>query len=157
MNRIQWAGVTALALFATFGGDAEARDPNKVRCRAVSSDGARLDARYDSDRREFRAEFSVENASADHVDRWYEANRATRTNMTPFAPGDVLQVIVGGERVGSIVLDGGLKGALEFDEAASRRRGPGADGDQPFPANFPPFPPGTITQVGSLSCVGQKR
>lgn len=157
MNRIQWASVTALALLAALGGEAEARDPNKVRCRAVSSDGARLDARYDSDRREFRADFWVGSASFDHESRWYEANRDTRTAMTPFAPGDVLQVIVAGEMVGNIVLDAHLSGTLRFDEAAGRRPGARVDGDQTFPANFPPFPPGTITQVGAISCVGQRR
>ena len=41
MSRIRGEGLTALALFATIGGDAGARESYKVRRRAVSSDGAR--------------------------------------------------------------------------------------------------------------------
>ncbi len=154
MNRIQIASFLGALALCCIGGEAAARDPNKVRCRAVSTHGAQLDARYEAERRQFSADFSVGTPSPDYADRWEDANRASGTRMQRFAPGDVLPVRVAGELVGNIVLDAGLRGRLSFDEDARGRRG---DGDQAFPANFPPFPPGTVTQVGELSCVGQRR
>ncbi len=118
------AVVGALCLSADTG---YARDPNKVRCTAVAQDGSTLSARYERERREFRADFQAA-ASRD------------------FDEGDVLNVLVNNVAVGKITLDRGLSGRLEFDEQ-----------DKPFPANFPPFPPGTVTTVGTLSCVGQRR
>src|SRR5262245_34099000 len=122
-------GVIAIvgALCLTAGAS-YARDPNKVRCRASAADGSTLGAEYERERREFRADFQAGPSGGD------------------FEPGDVLNVSVNGVVVGRIVLGRSLSGRLEFDEQ-----------DRPFPANFPPFPPGTVTTVGTLSCVGQRR
>ena len=120
--------IAAVGALSLTAGASHARDPNKVRCRASAADGSTLSAEYERERREFRADFQAGGASRD------------------FEPGDVLNVSVNGVAVGRIVLDRSLSGRLEFDEQ-----------DRPFPANFPPFPPGTLTTVGTLSCVGQRR
>ena len=121
-------GALAIALLSVVAiAPAEARDPNKVRCTARDMDGSSLAARYERERREFRADFRA-------------GNRAD------LQPGDVLNVRVNDQVVGQIVLDRSGSGTLEFDEQ-----------DKPFPANFPPFPPGTVTTVGTISCVGQRR
>lgn len=125
------------AVLCLASGLAYARDPNKVRCRASSADGATLTALYERERREFRADFQVDAS----VQRSLDPRVAD-----PFEPGDVLNVRVNDTVVGRIVLDRSLSGKLEFDEQ-----------DKPFPANFPPFPPGTMTTVGTLSCIGQRR
>ena len=146
MRKLQVLGVGMIAALSLLAGGADARDPNKVRCRAIAEDGARIDVRYESDRREFRADFQVGEASRDFDERWQNATRDGRDAPQRYARNDVLRVIVSGEFVGWIVLDGNLRGSLRFEAGA-----------RPFPANFPPFPPGTETRVGELSCIGQRR
>ena len=137
-------GTFAIAVVGTLclvAGSGYARDPNKVRCCVSSEDGSTLTAEYERERREFRADFQVGDAGRDFEDRMARMGAGSA-----FAPGDVLNVLVNNVVVGRIVLGQSLSGRLEFDEK-----------DKPFPANFPPFPPGTVTTVGTLSCVGQRR
>jgi len=152
-----WVGtIGLLAALGMWTTAAHARDPNKVRCRTSAMDGASLQVRYGAERREFRADFSAARPSGEFESRFAAEGFAEGGFETPYAPGDVLQVSVAGQLVGSIVLDSALSGALRFDEAADRSPAEPSSA-QPFPANFPPFPPGTVTQVGALACTGQRR
>jgi hypothetical protein len=137
------AGALVVSLLC---GVAYGRDPNKVRCRAAAEDGARLQVRYEAERREFRADFQVVRASDESQERFASSDFAQERFENAYEPGDVLPVRVDGQLVGMIALDERLSGRLEFDAQ-----------DRPFPANFPPFPPGTVVAVGSASCTGQRR
>lgn len=72
--------------------------------------------------------------------------------------GDVFQVRVDGELVGTINLaaqpDGNLGGDLDFDNNIDRDE---PDTDVPFPANWPGAGAGTDVFVGTLGCTLQAR
>jgi len=109
-------------------------DETRLECEsALGTEDASMDAEFrdGGDRLKFSAEFEAAQGGS-------------------FAPGDILQVKVDGETVGTIelVLDVDVRGELNFDTEAQAD-----DDDEPFPAFFPAISPGTIVEVGAqLAC-----
>lgn len=105
-------------------------DRVRLRCDAEGVNDTSMDARYEEQRgrKKFDASFEVPQGVG-------------------FVAGDVLEVKVGGVKVGEITLaeqpNGDLGGDLEFDTN---------DDGNPFPAKFPDVGDGTSVMVGDLGC-----
>lgn len=133
--------VTAVAGISMISGAALAGDDRtRLECRGeMALEDAGIQARYEE--KGDRAKFSVELEAA---------------AGGSFQDGDIFQVRVGGELVGTIALAQGavdVVGELNFDTTA----GP-LDADSPFPANFPTISAGSIVEVGAqLACDLQSR
>ena len=131
--------VVAVGLGSTATAALAGDNRTRLECRdELALEDASARARYEKEKG--RVKFSVEVEAAPGGS---------------FRAGDILQVRVSGELVGTVRLSraGDLVGELNFDTTA----GPD-DMDSPFPANFPPVGRGTIVTFGArFGCDLQSR
>jgi hypothetical protein len=132
---------TALILTLAFTNVSAKDNRIRLKCKANTGDG-------------------LSSMSAKHITR--EGRRRTRekfqasfeaTSDFGYAEGDILQVNVAGEIVGTMTLafqvNGDLGGDLDFDTNVDRDQ---PDTTVPFPANWPGAEKGSIVMVGTLGC-----
>ena len=84
---------------------------------------------------------------ADFRNRLNRNRRQWSVEVEGFAPGDMFDVMVAGQNVGTIVIDGFGMGNQDFDDNFEA----GDDPATQFPANFPALNGGEFVQVGPLS------
>jgi len=132
---------TLLALSLSQATFAKGGDDNRTRMEcdgSASTEDASISAKYEQ--RGNREKFSVQ----------LEALPGGS-----FSPGDIVQIKVNGQTVGTAELVdlGDIVGELDFDSTAQTD-----DTDLPFPANFPGISAGAMVQAGTqLGCDLQSR
>lgn len=90
---------------------------------------------------------------ADFRNRTNRNRRQWSVEIEGLTPGDLYDVIISGENVGTIVIDGFGIGSQDFDDNFEA----GDDPATQFPANFPALDGGETVQVGPLGGTLQQK
>ncbi len=110
--------------------------------------GAVVEAGGDEDR--YRARLTVPRGSGDVSGQADFRERGSRRKFSVevegFRPGQLFDVMVAGEVVGTVLINNFGVGELDFDDRADPD-----DEDEPFPPKFPAINGGELVQVGTVS------